>query len=119
MGPTVHVDADDVGRVAVPDRVLAYYLDLACGQVRRFAAAEPTVLAALLRMLRDVAVSARDDDQREDIRHQVELVVSAASDNLLVTERAFVTDLADRVESVLKGDVLHAYSDDAGQTRSL
>ena len=43
LGPTLHQDADAVGRVVVGDRDLPYYLDLVCGPVRRYGRADPAV----------------------------------------------------------------------------
>ena len=119
LGPTVHLDDDGVGRVVVPDRDLRYYLDLACGQVRRFAQHEPSVLIALLRMLRDVAASARDDEQRAELVEQGRLVVAAMDASLLPEERRSVEDLEERLRAVVCGDVVPAYSDRAGETRSI
>ncbi|MFP3712120.1 DUF2254 domain-containing protein [Puerhibacterium sp. TATVAM-FAB25] len=56
LGPTLHVDDAGTGRAVVPDRDFRYYLDIACGQVRRYGRREPTVLIALLQLCRDVAV---------------------------------------------------------------
>ena len=41
LGPTVHEDSDGVDRAIVPDRDIAYYIDLCCGQVRRYGRQEP------------------------------------------------------------------------------
>jgi uncharacterized membrane protein len=119
LGPTVHLDADGVGRAVVPDRDLRYYLDLACGQVRRFAQREPTVLVALLRMLRDVAVSSRDDWQRAELLEQGRLVVEAMDDTLLPEERRSVEDMEARLRDVVCGNVVPAYSDRSGEMRSI
>ncbi len=83
LGPTLHEDQDGVGRAVVPDRDFAYYLDLSCGQVRRYGSGEPTVLVALLKMLRDVAASARDNQQREQIDRETRLVVASVAPSLL------------------------------------
>lgn len=119
LGPTVHEDEDGVGRAIVPDRDLAYYLELSCGQVRRYGSGEPTVLIALLRMLRDVAASARDDEQREQIAREARLVVDVAAPTLLPGERASVEDMERQLGEALYGDLLVAYSDRAGETRSI
>lgn len=60
LGATVHGDDEGTAGAVVPDRDIAYYLDLACGQVRRYGRLEPTVLVALLRLLRDAATSSRE-----------------------------------------------------------
>jgi uncharacterized membrane protein len=119
LGPTLHEDEHGVGRAVVPDRDLAYYLDLACGQIRRYGSAEPTVLLALLRMLRDVGASAHDDEQREHIAHEARLIVDAAAPTLLPEERRSVEEMREQVQTVLYGDALVAYRDRAGETRSI
>ena len=119
LGPTLHEDDAGVGRAIVPDRDLAYYLDLTCGQIRRYGSAEPTVLVALLRMLRDVAVSARDDEQRRHIAREARLVVDAAASSLLAEERSAVEEMQNRVLEALCGDPLVAFADRAGETRSI
>jgi uncharacterized membrane protein len=119
LGPTLHEDEDGVGRAVVLDRDLRYYLDLACGQIRRYGSDEPTVLMALLRMLRDVGAQARDDHQREEIERQVELVLAQAEPDLTDVDRAAVEDMARRVRQALAGDVRGAYRDRSGETRSL
>nr|WP_269205302.1 DUF2254 domain-containing protein [Motilibacter aurantiacus] len=119
LGPTLHADADGTGRVVVGDRDLRYYLDLVCGQVRRYGAREPTVLVALLRMLRDVAVNARDEGQRAEVSRQVALVMDEMPDSLTKADVDGVVDLATRVRAALDGDVGGAYRDRSGETRSL
>jgi len=49
-------------------------LDLVCAPLRRFGAGEPLVPAALLRMLRACAATARDDSQRTEIARHAELI---------------------------------------------
>lgn len=119
LGPTLHHDAEGVGRAVVADRDLGYYLELACGQVRRYGAREPSVLEGLHRMLRDVATCARDDGQRREVAAAAELVTRSASDGLLPRERAGVEDMERRVHLALQGDVLGAYTDRSGETRSI
>ena len=119
LGPTVHEDDQGTARATVPDRDLAYYLDLACGQVRRYGRGEPTVLVALLRMLRDAATASRDDRHRAAITAEVDYIVAAMDESLLDDERQSVTDMAARVRASLDGDLLEAYGDRAGETRSL
>jgi uncharacterized membrane protein len=80
---------------------------------------EPTVLVALLRMPRDVAVAARDEKQREQIAGQAGLVVEAAAASLLPSEHESVRDMERRVRAALEGDDLAAYLDRAGETRSI
>lgn len=119
LGPTLHDEAEGVGRAIVPDRDLRYYLDLACGQLRRFAAAEPSVLAALLRMLRDVATSCRDDQQREEVRSAAAQVLAQVADEMRPSDAAFVEEVHHRVELALGGDIVGAHADRAGETKSI
>jgi uncharacterized membrane protein len=51
--------------------------------VRRFGRDEPTVLLALLRLLRDCAAAGQDEQQRQAIVEQVDLVLDEMSDRLL------------------------------------
>ncbi|MDP9427639.1 MAG: DUF2254 domain-containing protein [Actinomycetota bacterium] len=119
LGATLHGDEDGVGRVVVPDRDLPYYLDLACGQLRRFGAAEPTVLISLLRMLRDVAVACRDDRQRAAVARAADLVCAQLSPQANAVDAQAVKDLRDRVAAALEGRTEDAFADRAGETRSM
>ncbi|PPK92866.1 putative membrane protein [Kineococcus xinjiangensis] len=119
LGPTLHEDSRGVGRVVVPDRDIRYYLDLVCGQIRRYGGREPTVLVALLRMLRDMATAVREDTNREEIERQVDLILAEVPDSLAAVDVQRVEDLAHRVRATLAGDVRRAYQDRAGETRSL
>ncbi|WP_432546822.1 DUF2254 domain-containing protein [Kineococcus sp. SYSU DK004] len=119
LGGTVHADDTGVGRVLVPDRDLRYYLDLACGQARRYGRSEPTVLVGLLRMLRDVAASCRDDDQRAEVARAARLVRGELDEAVQPDDAAAVDDLLDRVELALAGRVVEAFDDRSGSTRSV
>jgi uncharacterized membrane protein len=119
LGPQVHSDGGGQARVVLPDRDARYYLELVCGPVRRYGRAEPTVLTALLRMLRDVALAARSDEQREEVRRQAGLVLATAPEDMLDEDAEQVRDVARRVEQVLRGEVAAAFVDRAGETRSL
>lgn len=118
LGPVVHEDADGIPRARTPDRDLRYYLDLAIGPIRRYGSREPLVLVALLRLLRDVAVSARDDEQRAELERQVRLVVDSADAAMLDADLEDVRDAERSVADALRGDVLAAFEDRAGETRS-
>jgi uncharacterized membrane protein len=119
LGPQVHQDAAGGPRVVLVDRDQRYYLELACGQIRRYGRREPTVLIALLRMLRDVAVSVHGLEQAEEVRRQARLVVAEMSDELLSDDRRGVEDAAARVDQVLVGEVADAYADRSGELRSV
>ncbi|WP_228973150.1 DUF2254 domain-containing protein [Streptomyces sp. DH12] len=120
LGPTLHLDAQGEPRAIVPDRDLRYYLDLACGQLGRFAAAEPTVLVALLRMLRDLAVVVHEDAGRADeVRRAAGTVRDAVSPAVSAADAEAVHDLHCRVLTALEGSVARAYADRSGETRSV
>jgi uncharacterized membrane protein len=78
LGNQLLLDPDGVLRVVVPARNLAYYLDLACGQVRRYGRAEPRVDRALLRILHSTGQFCRDDAGRSLVAQQVRLVLADA-----------------------------------------
>jgi uncharacterized membrane protein len=78
LGNQLLLDPDGVLRVVVPARDLAYYLDLACGQARRFGRAEPRVDRALLRILHSTGQFCRDDVGRSLVAQQVRLVLADA-----------------------------------------
>jgi uncharacterized membrane protein len=118
LGAQQHTDDGGTPWLVTPDRDHRYYLDLVCAPVRRFGRAEPLVLTALLRMLRDCAVAARDDAQRDCIAEQVHLILEDMSDELLRYDADSVRELARRTELALKGDVDSAFRDRAGETRS-
>jgi uncharacterized membrane protein len=119
LGPTLHADEQGVGRAVVPDRDLRYYLDLTCGQLRRFSTSEPSVLNALLRALRDVAVACRTDEQRDHVRRSADEIVDVMDEGLIEVDRASVLDHRERVERALAGDLSGAFADRAGETRSM
>ncbi len=56
----------------------ADYVDLACGLIRRYGASEPTVTAALLRMLQDVQAMVTDPGRRQVLQAEARLVLSDA-----------------------------------------
>jgi len=71
-------DANGDVRVLVRGRDLAYYLDLATGQPRRYGAAEPRVVRALLRVLRNTSAFCLRDADRDQVAVQVRMVLEAA-----------------------------------------
>ena len=119
LGPTLHRDRDGVGRAIVPDRDLRYYLELCCGQLRRYGGGEPTVLSSVLQMLRDVAVSCRDDAQRSEVADAADRVLAQLPDQAAEADAESVQDMRRRVALALAGDVVGAYADRAGETRSI
>ncbi len=118
LGMQEHRDADGALRLLTPDRDYRYYLDLACGPVRRYGRHEPLVLSAVLRLLRDCAVAAQDEEQRREIARQRDLVLEELAADMLAYDQERVRDLAHRVTDALDGRVTEAYRDRAGETRS-
>jgi uncharacterized membrane protein len=119
LGPTLHEDENGTGRAIVPDRDMRYYLDLACGQVARFGGSEPTLVTALLRMLRDVATACRDDGQRAEVARAADLVAGELSPEWSPTDTATVRLHHDQVTAALEGRTVDAFADRAGETRSM
>lgn len=78
VAPHIHCDESGVVRAITPARDLGVYLDLACGQIRRYGAAEPAVTTELLRMLLDVAGTDLTSLQLEAVRREADLVAAAA-----------------------------------------
>lgn len=119
LGSTLHCDGDGRPRVIAPDRDLWYYLELACGQLRRVAGHEPTVLGALLRMLRDLAVACETDQERALVAEAVRRIEVAADPEMRPHDRDAMDDLARRVRAAAGGDLAGAYHDRSGETRSV
>ncbi|MDM7991311.1 DUF2254 domain-containing protein [Arthrobacter sp. zg-Y877] len=119
LGPEGETDVDGVLRLVTVGRDYRYFMDLVCGPVRRYAHSEPIVLCAILRLLRDSAANAVNDDQREEIRRQSSLVLESTSRDLAVADEQEVRDMARRVEEALAGDLRSAFTDRAGETRSV
>lgn len=119
LGPEAHQDAFGVRRLVTEGRDYRYFLDLVCGPVRRFARSEPIVLTAVLRLLRDCATTAVNDGQREEIRRQNSLVLDSMGSGLVAADAEEIRDMGRRVEEALAGDLAAAFSDRAGETRSV
>jgi len=78
LGNQMLRDPAGAPRVAIPGRDFAYYVDLACGQIRRYGRSEPRVMLALLRILRSTGRFCADDDTRAVLAQQVRLVLADA-----------------------------------------
>ncbi len=76
--PQVGLDGEGTPRVAVPSPDFADYLDLACGQIRRYGSREPAVMAKLLWLLGEVGYAAPEAGRGRLAAAQADLVVSAA-----------------------------------------
>lgn len=78
VGNQLLYDGAGVPRVGIPGRDFGYYLDLACGQIRRFGRAEPRVVTALLRGLGSLSRFCSDEASRAAVAAQVSLVLADA-----------------------------------------
>jgi uncharacterized membrane protein len=73
LGVDQGLDDDGQVRVTAPRPTFADHLEIAIGEVRRYGAAEPAVLLAVLALLTDVAERVADTTDRADaVRDQVE-----------------------------------------------
>jgi len=73
----------------------AAYLQVACGQIRRYGAHEPLVLAALLQLLCAVAQNCTDPTRRTTVKAQVDAVMRVAERELVEdSDRAMVAAAA-------------------------
>ncbi|MCC3278497.1 DUF2254 domain-containing protein [Arthrobacter sp. zg-Y40] len=119
LGPEAHQDAHGVQRLVTDGRDYRYFLDLVCGPVRRFAHSEPIVLTAVLRLLRDCAATAVNESQRAELRRQNSLVLETARNQMVAADDEEIRDMGRRVEEALAGNLTAAFTDRAGETRSV
>ena len=78
LGDYVITGRQGPARVIVRAPSFAAYVNLACSQIRRYGAAEPTVTAALLAMLQDVQALASDPSREQVLAEEARLVLSDA-----------------------------------------
>jgi uncharacterized membrane protein len=98
LGSQLLRDQAGVLRVVVPGRDLEYYLDLACGQVRRYGKAEPRVVRAQLRTLHSTGQFCTDDTGRRLVVAQVKLLMADAQRAIIQpADFVVVREHADRV----------------------
>jgi uncharacterized membrane protein len=100
LGNDLLRDPSGVVRVQVPHRDLGYLLDLAFGQIRRYGAAEPRVVEALLRVLRSTGRFCLDDDGRALVASQVRLVLADAE--AAIRQPADLAPVREHAERVLR-----------------
>jgi uncharacterized membrane protein len=93
---------EDSADVVVSAPSFRDYIDLACGLIRRYGASEPTVTAALLRMLQDVQDLITDPDRLQVLTAEARLVASDAERATL--QPADLRLLRDQATSLLPGD---------------
>lgn len=102
---TAHVDAEDTVRLVCRQRDVGYLVGLSCAELRRAAAAQPSVLVAVLGLLRDIGAKVRTDAHRDAVRDQVELVVRAARRGVEdETEQRTVEAAAESARAALRGE---------------
>jgi len=97
---------DEAGRlrVVVPGRDFAYYVELGTGQIRRYGASEPRVLADLLKVLGAIAPFCRDDVALRPLIEAVSLVGEAAEQSIVQDrDRRPVTERSQALLSSLSG----------------
>jgi uncharacterized membrane protein len=79
LGDTVVRDPERSVLVVVPARSFAEYLALFAGLIRRFGASEPTVIAAMLRLLATtLGATGAEPDRWAVIENEADLLVTAA-----------------------------------------
>jgi uncharacterized membrane protein len=78
VGTIVVADPTGPSSVVIPARSLPDHLDVGMGLIRRYGAAEPTVVVALLRTLTTVLSSVHDEDVRRAVARHADLIVRAA-----------------------------------------
>jgi uncharacterized membrane protein len=93
-------DSSGTVRVSAPAPAFADYLDLACGQIRRYGAGEPQVVHALLRMLRVTGEQATDDRRRALVVEQVTVLVADA--DRAIRQPADLAPLRDEADEVIR-----------------
>lgn len=104
LGHLLCIDDGGILRIALPRPGLAEYISLSCDQIRRYGAAEPAVMEALLRMLVDIARLARSDEQRAAVALQSRLIMQDADRETAQGEDLHtVRELAGLVTEALRG----------------
>jgi uncharacterized membrane protein len=78
LGPIVARDPATAVTVTIAARSFAEHLALGVGLIRRYGAAEPTVVQALLRLLGTALTASTDPDRWSGIETEMDLLVAAA-----------------------------------------
>ncbi len=103
LGPMLLRDGDGVLRVVLARPDLAYLMELAFTQVRRYGAAEPYVLVRIARGLRDIAWQCHNDTERQAVRAQLaRLRATAAEQGFDDSERRWLADMAHQADEALE-----------------
>ena len=105
VGDYVARDAGGSVRVIVPGRRFAEILSITIGLIRRYGAAEPNVVQALMRLLATCAVLAIEDPRRwMDIEHEARLLMADAEREIRqIDDLAPVRAQAESLDRVLHG----------------
>lgn len=104
LGPRLLHDEQHRVRVVLRRPVFAELLELAIAQPRRYGAADPVVLARLFTLLREVAWSVGQPEQRAAVTEQlVRLRATADGQDFDEWERQRLAGMAEQVEQALAG----------------
>ncbi|MBA2530418.1 MAG: DUF2254 domain-containing protein [Euzebyales bacterium] len=104
-GPLVWRDEEQTTRLVVRRPGFEALLRDVCGQIRRYGAGEPTVMEALLNLLRDAGDGARDAARRQAVLVEIDLVERAASRSVdEPTDLERVTASAGAARRAVEGD---------------
>jgi uncharacterized membrane protein len=102
LGDDVRRDGSGAVLVWLPYPGFATYLQLGCGQIRRYGAHDPLVLMALLQMLSSAAARCVDPVRRADVQAQIDHVVRVAERELPEpSDRAMVVTAAASATAVV------------------
>ena len=105
LEPRIALDHDGSARAVVPSRTFDEFLDLACGQIRRYGAGEPAVTMSLLKLLTLVAGCTDDASERASVVAEADLVLAAADRETRQREDLrLVIAARDTVTRALEGD---------------
>lgn len=101
LGPRVLCDGDGRVRVVLRRHSFADLLDLAVAQPRRYGAADPAVLARLIRLLREVGWCAAPEQRSVVVEQLDRLRVTAGDQDFDDQEQRRLGELADEVQAAL------------------
>lgn len=105
LEPRIASDEDGRVRAVVPSRSFDEFIDLACGQIRRYGASEPAITISLLRLLTLVGGCSDDSAERASVMAQADLVMGAAErETKQLEDLRGVRSARDAVSRALEGD---------------
>ena len=104
LGPELLCDEQGVLRVVLARPDLAYLMEVAFTQIRRYGASEPFVLARIGQALRDLAWQCRNEADRQAVRGQLaRLRDTAAGQDFDDTEDRWLADMTHSADAALRG----------------